>query len=189
MFSFVLEPELGLLTATRSGLWSLRTVACYEVALREQLARLGRRGQSTSFIIDIRSSGALPLNIASALRAVVERLGPLQTDRTAIVTHSGLEKLQAMRVADTDAQVFASMKPARAWILGSNAPAVLHGTVHDVAYEADAEGRSVRLHGASVDVALTPAAALETAKRMGSAAVDALLTPPPPPAELKPVPV
>lgn len=178
MFEFRIEPEVALLTATRTGEWSLDTVASYELALRQQLAILQQSGPSTSFIIDIRSSGAQPRFVADALKMMVARLGPLHARRTAVVTSSGVGKLQARRVADVNARIFTSMKAARNWLLDSEAPALILGNVHDEPSEADAEGRSVHIHGPSnVDVALTPAAALETAKRIGNAAVEALLAP------------
>ena len=48
--------------------------------------------------------------------------------------------------------------------------------VHDEPSDAKAEGRTVHIHGPSdVEVTLTPKAAFETAKRIGDAAVEALL--------------
>ena len=48
--------------------------------------------------------------------------------------------------------------------------------IHDVPSEVEAEGETVHLHGPSdVDLTMTPRAALETANRLGEAAVDALL--------------
>lgn len=78
MFTFKLEPEVPLLTVTRTGLWSLDTVDAYEAALRSELTKLHEAGGSTSFIIDIRLSGTQPKDVADALRAMVARLGPLQ---------------------------------------------------------------------------------------------------------------
>lgn len=176
MFHFHLEPAFPLLTAIRSGLWSLATVKSYEIALREQLARLHECGPSTSFIIDIRSTGAQPKDVAIALRTMVAGLGLLHATRTAVVASSGIAKLQASRVADSSAKVFASMGPARIWVMGGRAPERRHVVVDNLALEADADAKLVHVHGASgVDVTLTPAAALETAKRIGNAAVEALL--------------
>lgn len=182
MFDFRFEPEIALLTVTRTGLWSLETVASYETVLRQQLAILQQFGPSTSFVIDIRATGTQPRIVAEALREMVERLGPLHAKRTAIVAFSGVAKLQAVRIADLDAQVFTSMGAARDWLLGNDASARTAGEVHDEPSEADAEGRAVHIRGPSdVDVVLTPAAALETAKRIGNAAVEALLAPIVPP--------
>ena len=118
MFSFHVEPEIGLLTVTRNGFWSLPTVAAYEKDLREQLAMLHQLGRPTSCIIDIRSSGAQSGEVAAALRAMVGRLGSLHATRTAVVTHTGLAKLQAKRVADVNSRIFTSMVLARDWIMG-----------------------------------------------------------------------
>lgn len=178
MFDFKFEPEIALLTVTRTGLWSLETVASYEAVLRQQLAILRQCESPTSFIIDIRSTGAQPKIVADALKEMVARLGPLHAKRTAVVAFSGVAKLQAMRIADVDAEVFTSMSAARDWLLGTDSAARTLDDVHDEPSEADAEGRSVHVQGPSdVDVTLTPAAALETAKRIGNAAVEALLAP------------
>lgn len=172
MFHFKFEPHIPMLTVTRSGFWTLDTVASYEVALRSELAQLRSSGRRTAFIIDIRSSGAQALDVADALRAMVGRLGPLHSDRTAVVTSSGLAKLQARSVADPAAQVFTSMVLARDWVLKDLEAAA---TVHNEPSDADAEGPAVHVHGPSgVDIIFTPAAALETAKRIGDAAVEAL---------------
>ena len=106
MFRFKLEPELSWLTATRTGFWSLETVDDYELALRAELAGLRLSARPTAFIIDIRSSGAQAQPVANALRGVVGRLGSLHADRTAIVTISGIAKLQAARVASPEARGF-----------------------------------------------------------------------------------
>lgn len=176
MFQFKLEPDLALLTVTRTGHWSLDTVRSYEAALREKLECLQLSGRSTSFIIDIRSSGAQDRDVAEALRAMVGRLGPLHADRTAVVTSSGIAKLQARRVAEANAQVFTSMVLARDWIMGEVDPTKASATVHDQPSDAEAEGPTVHVQGPSdVDVLLTPAAALETAKRIGNAATEVLI--------------
>jgi hypothetical protein len=48
--------------------------------------------------------------------------------------------------------------------------------VHDTPSDVEADGSVVHLHGPSnAEIALTPKAALETAKRLGDAAVEALL--------------
>lgn len=48
--------------------------------------------------------------------------------------------------------------------------------IHNVPSEADAEGACVHVHGPSdLDISLTPQAALETAKRIGDAAVEVIL--------------
>lgn len=175
MFHFKLEPEIGLLTATRTGFWSLETVAAYEVILRRELAKLQGNGTPTSFIIDIRSSGAQAKPVAEKLRAMVGRLGPLHPDRTAVVTASGIAKLQARRVADKSAQVFTSMILARDWVMDKG-PTISGDVVYDEPSDAAAKGQAVHVHGPSdVDISLTPKAALETAKRIGDAAIEALI--------------
>lgn len=176
MFRFKLEPDIPLLTVTRSGIWSPETVMAYEPALRRELAALHEHGAYTAFIIDIRSTEAQPSVVADGLRAMVVRLGALRATRTAIVASSGIAKLQAARVADGDSRVFTSIVLARDWVMrrGERVPA---GIVHDEPSEATAEGRTVHVQGPSdVEVSLTPGAALETAKRIEHAAIDALLT-------------
>ena len=176
MFLFKFEPELSLLTATRTGVWTLDTVASYEIALRSKLAELQSLGRLSSFIIDVRSSGPQSAAVADALRLVVQRLGPLHANRTAVVTLGGLEKLQARRVADVNDQVFTSMVLARGWVTGHVGHMNPVGMIHDEASIAEAEGPSVHIHGpANVDVSLTPAAALKTSKRIEDAAVEVLL--------------
>ncbi len=171
MFDFKSEPDLGLLTVTRTGLWSLATVRSYETALRLRLAEHKFSGKPTSFIVDIRTSGAQPVDVAEALRAMVNRLGPLQADRTAVVTASGIAKLQARRVADLNSRVFTSMVLARDWVLDNADSKAALGPVYDVPINAEPEGGVVHVHGPSgVDVLLTPSAALETAKRIRDAA-------------------
>lgn len=156
-------------------MWSLATVVAYEAALREELTNLRLTRRSTAFIIDIRSSGAQPKEVADALRSMVARLGPLHASRTAVVTASGIAKLQARRVADADAQVFTSMVLARDWATANADASPASPVVHDAPSDASAEGVAVHIHGPSdVDITLTPAAALETAKRIGDAAAEAL---------------
>ncbi|MGY2733812.1 hypothetical protein [Sphingomonas sp. UYP23] len=179
MFRFKFEPDISLLTATRSGLWSLETVRAYEASLRIELAKLGVTARPTAFIIDIRSSGAQEKSVAEALRRMVAGLGHLNADRTVVVTSSGIAKLEATRVADANARVFTSMVLARDWALGTTNPRLVGPPVHDAPSNAEVEGSVVHVLGPdSVDVMLTPAAALETAKRIGAAAEEALLVAP-----------
>lgn len=176
MYQFNLEPDLPLLTVTRRGFWSLDTVKAYEADLRNELAKLHGSGRPTSFIIDIRSTGAQAKNVAAALQAMVNRLGSLNADRTAVVTSSGIAKLQAKRVANDNAEVFTSMVLARDWVLGIAKPPAVPEIVHDAPSDADAEVGSVHVHGPSdVDVTFTPAAAIETAKRISNAAIEVLV--------------
>ena len=178
MFKFKLEPELPLLTATRMGVWSIDTAMAYAVALRRELALLQLSGKPTAFIIDIRSTVSLHREVAEALRSMVAGLGPLHADRAAVVAFSGVAKLQARNLGNPNAKVFTSMAQARAWVTGGIAARRPNGTVFDEPSDADAEGLSVHVHGPSnIDVMLTPAAALETAKRISNAAVEALLHP------------
>lgn len=177
MFKFKLEPELSLLTATRTGFWSLETVDDYELALRAELAGLRLSARPTAFIIDIRASGAQAQPVANALRGVVGRLGSLHADRTAIVTISGIAKLQAARVASPEARVFLSMAEARSWILGDLEQDLTSGPVHDEASDAAAQHGIVHVQGPDhVDILLTPRAALETSRRIGDAAIEAILS-------------
>lgn len=177
MFKFKLEPEIPLLTATRTGIWSIDTVMAYEAALRRELVSLKLSGRPTSFIIDIRSTVAQHRDVAEALRLMVARLGLLHADRTAVVASSGVAKLQARQVADPTARVFTSMAPAREWVMGKVDAKPPVDTAHDEPSDAEAEGPAVHVHGpADVDVTLTPAAALETAKRISNAAVEVLLS-------------
>ena len=107
------ETELSLLSVTRTGEWNLDTVMSYEATLRTEMAHLQRSGRPTSFIIDIRPTGPHKPQVAAALRSVVERLGPLRADRIAIVSASGIAKLEVTQAATRDTQVFASMVLAR----------------------------------------------------------------------------
>lgn len=176
LFQFKLEPQISLLTVIRNGTWSLATVASYEEALRMELAKLHLAGRPTSFIIDIRSSSAQTADVADALRSMVAGLGILHADRTAIVTTSGIAKLQARRAADCKTEIFTSMTLARDWVMSAIDPESVTGTVYDEPSAVEAEGPSVHISGPSdVDIILTPAAALETAKRIGDAAVEILI--------------
>ena len=175
MFEIKLEPGISLLTATRTGIWSLRTVASYEVALRKDLAKLQRSGRPVSVIVDIRSSGAQPTAVAEALRAMVSRLGPLVTGRTAVVTASGVAKLQAKQGAVANSEIFTSMVLARDWVLRNSSDTKVK-MVHDAPSEVETEGVTVHVQGPSdVDINFTPEAALETAGRLTVAAKGAQL--------------
>ena len=146
------------------------------MALRIELGNCKARAVSPLFIVDIRSRGAQARDVADALRAMVARLGTLHADRTAVVTSSGLAKLQAMRVADKDAEVFTSMVLARDWIFEQISLANEESVVHDEPSAADAQGLVVHVHGPSdLDVTFTPKAALQTAKHIGDAAAEALV--------------
>jgi hypothetical protein len=183
MFKFTLELDIPLLTVTRSGVWSLNTVAEYEAALRVELLLLQHSGRPTSFIIDIRSTAAPDYQVAEALRLMVARLGDLNADRTGVVTSSGAAKLQAKYAADPSAQVFTTMALARAWVRGTVEAEQAPVTVHDKPSAAEAEGATVHIQGPSdVDVVLTPSAAIETAKRISNAAIEVLLQTATPPA-------
>ena len=118
MFEFHREPHIPLLTVTRTGFWTLETVKAYETAMRHEMALLRQQGPAASCIIDIRWKGAQSVEVAEALRAMIGRLGPLIASRTAVVADAGLAKLQAARVADSNARVFSSMALAREWLLG-----------------------------------------------------------------------
>lgn len=178
MFNFKFEPTIPLLTVTRTGFWSLATVAIYEVELRNRLEELRLCGPETFVLLDIRATGALSADVARALRMMVERLGPLRATRTAIVTSSGLAKLQSRGATDDSRQVFTSISSAQAW-LKRESPAPILTPVYDVSSEADpnAEHRLVHVHGPStIDFNLTPRAALESARRIGDAAMEVLMS-------------
>lgn len=176
MFKFRLDPQISLLIVTRSGLWSIDTVIAYEAALRNALHTLQSVGNPTSCIIDVRLTPAQHRDVAEALRCMVARLGPLQASHTAIVALSGVDKLRAKQAPDPNAQVFDSMLAARRWIRGKMEQARASLSVHDEPSNAEAAGRAVHVHGpCTIDVMLTPTAALETAKRISNAAVEVLL--------------
>lgn len=176
MFSFKLDTEIPLLTITRTGLWTSRTVSEYETALRRELTELHRHGSSTAVIVDIRSSDGETPAVSEELRAMVGRLGPLHARRIAVVTSSGIAKLEARRATDVNAQVFTSMVLARDWIKRDDQPRPESTIVYDKPSDARADGPVVHVRGpADIDIRLTPGAAIETAKRLGDAAVDVLL--------------
>jgi hypothetical protein len=53
---------------------------------------------------------------------------------------------------------------------------MIDAPVHNIAIHAEAVARSVHIHGASnIDITMTPAAAFDTAHRIGEAAIDALM--------------
>ncbi|WP_380786045.1 hypothetical protein [Sphingomonas sp. R86521] len=175
MFDFQLEPEIPLLTVTRSGSWSVDTMMAYEPLLRRELALLEISGRPRCCILDIRSTTAPAHDVGAALRAMVARLGHLRPDRIAVVSSSGIRELRAQRTASPDYRIFASMRLAREWITEASAMR-LGTTIHDQPSRVEPEGLTVHVRGPSnVDIILTPAAALETAKRMGDAAVDVIL--------------
>jgi hypothetical protein len=178
IFDFKLEPGLRLLTAVRTGVWSLNVVRSYEAALRRELAALHLTGPETAFVIDIRASGAQPKDVAKALRVMVEGLGPLHASKVAIVTSSGLAKLEARQMGNPSARTFTSMVLARDWILQQPGDVSPGNYVHNRPSTAEPQHGSVHVFGpADVDVTLTPSAALETAKRIGAAATEAVKNP------------
>lgn len=176
IFSFKLEAEIPLLTVTQTGVWSVVTVLAFEPALRHELVLLQVSGRPRSLIIDIKSSLGRRRDVTEALSAMVARFGPLHPERTAIVSSLGFAKLEAGRVRDVNAQVFTSMAHARDWVMGKVYAQQPAGMVHDEPSDARPEGLTVHVHGPSdVNVVLTPAAALETARRISDAAVEVLL--------------
>ena len=118
MFDFHIEPQISLITVTRIGSWDLATVAAYEKALRQQLADLKRHGEPTFCIVDVRSAAVHSREVADALRAAVQGLGPLHASRTAVVASSAINKLQARQIARLETRIFTSMVLARDWIMG-----------------------------------------------------------------------
>ena len=177
MFTFKLEPEIPLLSVKRKGSWSLATVAAYEIALRRELVLLLVSGRPRSFIIDVRLAAPTDREVTAALRSVTSRLCNLKPERMAVVASFGIAKLQAKRMGKADAQVFTTMVLARDWATAVAKTVQSPGTVYDEPSVANPEGASVHVQGPSdVDIVLTPAAALETAKRIHDAAID-ILTP------------
>ncbi len=176
IFQFKLEPALSLLTVVRTGFWAIDDVLSYEIALRRELTQLNLSDRPTSAIIDTRQSGPQAKDVAEALRAMVRGLGHLNADRTAIIVSSGVAKLQAMRVTDNDAKVFTSMVLARDWVTGGMPAKPQTRLAINAPISAKVEGNVVHISGAAdVDITLTPAAALETAKRIGGAALEVLV--------------
>jgi hypothetical protein len=111
---------------------------------------------------------------------MVSLLGVLNADRTAVVTLSGIAKLQAKHIADPSAKIFSSMMRARTWALGTPESMPSPSVVYDEPSEAAADGQAVHVQGPSgTDIAFTPIAALETARRISGAAVEVLLKIPP----------
>jgi hypothetical protein len=174
MFEISVEPDLSLMTVTRTGIWTLATVKSYESALKRELRKLRESGRPTSFIIDIRSTEPTPRDVAIALREVVDNLGDLRADRIAIVSSSGVTKLEAAQFGHYDTQVFTSTVLARDWV--TSRASTLRPPVYDEPSGIEAEGKSVHVTGpAAVDFNLTPAAALEMSKRMEDVAVEVLV--------------
>jgi hypothetical protein len=175
MFRFDLEPALPLLTVTQKGVWTAATVATFEPAFRQELKLLLVSGRPTSLIIEIRATAPRDLLVTEALRAMVARLGHLKADRTAVVSSLGFADLQAGRISDPTTRIFTSIVQARDWV--TNKPSEsLSMTSSNEPSDASPEGPVVHVRGpADVDFVLTPAAALETARRISDAAVEVLL--------------
>lgn len=177
MFNFFAEPEIPMLTVRRTGAWCLATVAAYEVVLRQELATLLHSGKARGLIVDIGATWPQERDVVCALRRLEQRLGVLRPERIAVVSSFGVSRLHARHLKQADTQVFTSMKFAREWILrhaGAGGPQL---EVFDEPSSADVEGLTVHIHGptAGTDIILTPAAALETAKRIGDAAVEVII--------------
>ncbi|MES3096578.1 hypothetical protein [Sphingomonas aerolata] len=175
MFRFDLEPAIPLLTVTQKGVWTAATVATFEPAFRQELKRLLVSGRPTSLIVEIKATVPRNLLVTEALCAMVARLGHLNADRTAVVSALGFADLQAGRISDPNTRIFTSIVQARGWV--TNKPADSLGmTSGNEPSDASPEGSVVHVRGpADVDFVLTPAAALETAKRISDAAVEVLL--------------
>lgn len=176
MFNFMLEPGIPLLTVTRTGQWSVATVAAHEIAFRQELVQLRHSGKTRGLIVDIGATWMQERDVAWALRRMEMRLGELRPERIAVVSSFGASRLHARHLKEPDTQIFASMQFARAWIISKADETAYPGQVHDQASHAEAEGLTVHVHGPSdVHIMLTPAAALETAKRIGDAAVEVII--------------
>lgn len=176
MFKFELEPEIPMLTVTRTGEWSVATVAAHEIVFRQELSHLRVSGKPRGLIVDIGGTWPQARNVAWALRRMEARLGDLRPERIAVVSSFGASRLHARHLKEPDTQVFASMKFAREWIIRMAEPAGLPTEIFDQPSQAEPEGMTVHVHGPSdMDIMLTPGAALETAKRIGDAAVEVII--------------
>ena len=174
MFKIDAQPALSLLTVTRIGDWTLDTVRSYETALRAEMTKLNQSGRPTSFIIDVRATGAQKPEVADALRAMVLRLGPLRADRIAIVAASGIIKLENAQYDEEDTQIFTSLVLAQDWVTSGRASTV--HKIYDEPSDVESSGQSVHVVGPSkVDFKLTPAAAIELSKRLEDVAVELLI--------------
>ncbi|MEG3085615.1 hypothetical protein U1707_18395, partial [Sphingomonas sp. PB2P12] len=143
MFSFQLEPEIPLLTVTQTGLWTVATVSDFESEFRRELALLQISGRPTALIVDIRDTFVRNHNITEALRSMIERLGQLQADRTAVVSLLGFAKLQAGRIRDPNARIFTSMDRARDWLTSYSHTKRQSVSVNDQPSDASPEGLTV----------------------------------------------
>lgn len=176
MFKFELEPEIPMLTVTRAGEWSVETVAAHEIALRQELFQLQLSGKPRGLIVDIGATWPQERNVAWALRRMEARLGELRPERIAVVSSFGASRLHARHLKEPDTQVFASMSFARQWIIRMAEPTGMPTEVLGQPCHADPEGSAVHIHGPTdVNIMLTPCAALETAKRIGDAAVEVII--------------
>lgn len=176
IFNFTLEPGIPLLTVTRIGQWSVATVAAHEIAFRQQLLQLSSSGKARGLIVDIGATWPQEHNVVWALRRMEGRLGALRPERIAVVSSFGASRLHARHLREPDTQVFASMAFAREWIIRQADASAYPGEIYDQASHAEAEGLAVHVHGPSdMHMVLTPAAALETAKRIGDAAVEVII--------------
>lgn len=177
IFSFSLEPTIPLLTVTRTGQWSVATVGAHEILFRQELEELRLSGKTRSLIVDIGATWPQERDVVWALRRMELRLGDLRPERIAVVSSFGAARLHARHLKQADTQVFASMRFAREWIMRHAGVGGPHSEIHDKPSFADAEGLHVHIYGPTdaTDIVLTPAAALETAKRIGDAAVEVII--------------
>ncbi|WP_033921546.1 hypothetical protein [Sphingomonas sp. 37zxx] len=175
MLEFRLEPELRLLTVTRNGVWSVDEALSYEEALRLELAALRLFEGPTACIIDVRLDEHQPLN-CEGLRLMIGRLGKLAADRFATVTSADLTNAQIEQLTRARTRVFTSMVLARDWAARKSPTRPgLAAATHEPSH-AWGDGLLVQVRGpGDIDFQLTPAAALETAKRISDAAIDVLL--------------
>lgn len=161
---------------TRTGQWSVETVAAHEIAFRQELMQLRLSGKTRGLIVDIGGTWPQERNVARAMRRMEARLGNLRPERIAVVSSFGASRLHARHLRELDTQVFVSMEFAREWIMRQADDSAYPGEIYDQASQAEAEGSSVHVHGPSdMHLVLTPAAALETAKRIGDAAVEVII--------------
>lgn len=131
---------IPLLTVTRTGQWSVATVAAHEIAFRQELVQLRHSGKTRGLIVDIGATWMQERDVAWALRRMEMRLGELRPERIAVVSSFGASRLHARHLKEPDTQIFASMGFARAWIISKADATAYPGQVHDQASHAEAEG-------------------------------------------------
>lgn len=175
MLEFRLEPALRLLTVTQTGGCAPDTTCAYEEAFRLELATLRLFGGPTACIIDNRLDAAQGHD-RDALQLMIGRLGTLAADRTATVISPTSTSAAATLGEGASATVFTSMVRARDWAAGEPDTHLSHHPVEDEPCQVTASDLRVKIKSpCDGDLSLSPAAAIETARRMSDAAIDVLL--------------